>query len=123
MGQREAWNRDHGTEGDMEQRPWNRGRHGTETIEQRETWSFSDVHTSQFYLWWWQPSGVRIAVKTISRILKPLWKGGGREGGRRGGEEGGEGGGREVRGWGGGVEDKLDVVPLETWNQPTTSFS
>ena len=39
MGQREAWNRDHGTEGDMEQRPWNRGRHGTETIEQREAWN------------------------------------------------------------------------------------
>ena len=100
MGQREAWNRDHGTEGDMEQRPWNRGRHGTETIEQRETWSFSDVHTShnEFYLWWWQPSGVCIAVKTISRILKPLWKGGGQEGG---GREGGGGGRREGRGEGG----------------------
>ena len=108
MGQWEAWNRDHGTEGDMEQRPWNRGRHGTETIEQRETWSFSDVHTShnEFYLWWWQPSGVRIAVKTICCILKPLWKGGGQEGGRRGRGSGGGGG----RGGGGGVKDKLQLT-------------
>ena len=62
------------------------------------------MHTShnEFYLWWWQPSGVRIAVKTISRILKPLWKGGCQEGGRRGRGSGGGGGGGGGSGGGGG---------------------
>ena len=100
----------------MEQRPWNRGRHGTETIEQRETWRLIRcAYTShnELYLWWWQPSGVCIAVKTISCILKPLWKGGGQEGGRRGRVSGGGGGGGqegEEVGRGGGVEDKLQLT-------------